>query len=137
MTKEEIVQMLKNDIKKWNDYIRQHPEEKIDLSGVNLEGEDLRTVVLRHADLRGANLIKANLMASDLEGADLRGADLGFASISASNLSFADFTGADVSFVNFRRCNMTGTKGLIPVNPWEYKIDPDTKTVRIVRDKPE
>jgi len=58
------------------EYLREHPNKRLDLKGA----------YLRRADLGGADLHEANLRQAYLEGADLRGANLGEANLWGVNL---------------------------------------------------
>ncbi len=112
--------------------------EKIDLSGVNLNGIDLKdswipSANLSKAYMRGADLQKANLEGADLIGthmepnpksgflrflpfigswfhqkSDLRWANLRGADLRWANLQEANLRGADLRFVNLNNVNLTG-----------------------------
>ncbi len=116
MNKDKLVKLLKTDTVKFNEYRKQHPDEKIDLSGVDLDEEDLRTVNLSNADLRNALLRVCNFMSANLSGADLRGADISFSKFSFANLENADFTGATIGKIRLNKTIVKGTKGLMANN---------------------
>src|SRR5258708_4395867 len=65
---------------------------RLDVSGQNLQGIDLREVVLSAANLSGAFLIRA-----DLSGAHLINANLSDADLSGALLIEADLSGATLS----------------------------------------
>ena len=78
------------------------PDERIDLRGIDLRGEDLAAARLRGcdlsgADLRGCDLSCAALQGVDLSRADLRGARLRGASLRAARLLGADLRQADLT----------------------------------------
>ena len=76
----------KKDMSEWNQWRKEHPDEK-----VLLEGADLQNAWLEGADLQNADLLEANL-----RGANLRRADLRHAYLWKSNLRNAEFSGADM-----------------------------------------
>ena len=96
----ELLELLKNNVKAFNDYRIRFPNQKIDffednLSEANLVGADLKEANLRYADfkeanLEGANLRYANLEQANLEGANLRRADLYYANLAEANLEGAN-----------------------------------------------
>lgn len=111
--------VLTKGIEFWNNWRKENPEIKPDLSEVDLEGFDLRWI-----DFSAVNLFKANLVCVDFTGAklwhaDLRGADLWKAKFYNANLTKADlswaylsdtkFAGANLSVVNFKRSILTNS----------------------------
>jgi uncharacterized protein YjbI with pentapeptide repeats/WD40 repeat protein/tetratricopeptide (TPR) repeat protein len=88
------------------------------LSGVDLNGADLRQARLAGADLSGAQLVTANLRGADLKGANLRGADLDFA-----ELQGADLTGADLSEVELTFPKLDDTTRIDPKWRLAWQID--------------
>jgi hypothetical protein len=74
---------------------------------VNLEGADLRGIVLNGASLQGAKLRGANLEGAILNGANLQGADLRGASLKGANLQGADLTGANLINSYLDKANFT------------------------------
>ena len=64
LTKEEMIALLKSDVKEWNKYVL-----RADLRNADLHGADLR-----NADLSGADLSYADLSCAKLSGADLSSA---------------------------------------------------------------
>ncbi|MEA5616900.1 pentapeptide repeat-containing protein [Cronbergia sp. UHCC 0137] len=76
-----------------------------DLSGINLQGANLKQTNLYHSNLSGANLHHANLegvilTAANLNGANLNLANLSEAILSASNLDHANLVGANLQRAN-------------------------------------
>ncbi len=90
-----------------------------DLSHMDFQGRDLRSVTwtgvdLQNADLRGADLRGAHLVGADMEhvrmaGAKVNGAKLVGADMEDSDLRSLDFTGADLIGTDFERSNLSGT----------------------------
>ena len=96
------VQTLKQGVLVWNQWRRQDPDVKPNLSEANLNQTNLvkvnlRQADLRKADLRNANLGRADLFKADLRNANLRGANLIEADLRGANLRGAIFTTADLS----------------------------------------
>jgi hypothetical protein len=101
----------------WNDWRRQSPDIRPDLSGAHLSGAhlsgaDLSGAKLREADLSGANLQKADLGRANLFEADLSGAYLGGAYLYSAQLVDTDLTGADLS-----GCRIFG------ISAWRLKLE--------------
>jgi len=112
-------------IKEWR---REHPRERLNLSGADLSWADLSRASLSRADLSDsdvhdadlreacldgailirANLLGANLFAASVRGADLVAADLRRANLSEANLSGANVAGANLLAASLRRSNVSG-----------------------------
>ena len=126
----EVVKKGKAAMEQWR---KQHPKERLDLSLASLNGADLTMADLSRANLKQADLIEANLSGADisrsilggarlmlavlietnLRGADLtlanlNGADLTMADLSRANLSQADLRIADLSRANLSRADLLG-----------------------------
>jgi uncharacterized protein YjbI with pentapeptide repeats len=76
MTKEDLVQLLREDITKFNQYRETTPHGRIDLRGVDLNGVDLSGANLCGVDFWGADLRWANLSEAELQGVYLVGASI-------------------------------------------------------------
>ena len=66
MANEEHLKILKQGVKKWNEWREENPDIKPDLQEANLST----------LDLRGANFKAANLLRADLPAVDVREANL-------------------------------------------------------------
>ncbi len=112
MTKEEMVDLLKSDVKKWNEWRKNDRDVLPDLQGADLSHTDLQKAdfsnadlteaKLIHADLTGADLSLANLHKTDLREADLTEADLQETDLTEANLRDADLTGARLISANLQ-----------------------------------
>lgn len=112
MANEEHLAILRQGIEVWNQWRRQYPEIKPDLSKAYLLAKylnkaDLSNVNLNEANFIGASLIKANLSAANLIGAKFFNAFLCGANLIEANLTEADFAGANLIEVNFNGANLT------------------------------
>jgi len=107
MANEEHVAILKKGVAAWNEWRRENPDIRPNLSGANL-----RRAHLYGADLSGADLSRADLSEADLSGADLSGANLSRADLSEAPLVSADLTGA----------NLTGSR-VYGVSVWRSKLE--------------
>ena len=118
MAKEHQLDLLKNDLSRWN--IWRTPFnmyaasllEEIDLQNADLHGAilvevELQAANLHKANLRDANLRDANLIQADLRGADLRNVNLRGAKLTQANLSGANLSGADLRGANLGNANLT------------------------------
>ena len=121
MNKQEWIELLKTDVKKWNK--KKDGAFIIDLSNTNLSGADLSDANLKYAnlgntnlrcadlsdaDLRGADLGNTNLRHADLRRADLRSAALGGAALGGADLRGADLRGANLSDADLGRSDLSG-----------------------------
>ncbi len=93
MTREELVQLLKN----------ASPEKPLDLSSKRLSGLDLSDV-----DFRGANLRSVRMNKTDLRGANLSGVNLDTAWMLGANLEGANLSGASLFSTQMMRANLKG-----------------------------
>ncbi len=101
MTREEALDLLKNDVARFNE-LRQNDQEHLDLSGVdlsrtNLKGADLRRIDFTGATFQGTNLSEAQFNGDILRDADLRGTDLTDANFHHARMQGADIRGAEIS----------------------------------------
>jgi len=92
-SREQVVELLKTDVTKFNEMRLETGRKPIDLSGVDLSGQDLG----------GADLGRCNLTGSNLRGANLQGAATG-----GAILDKADFRDTNLVDCNFHHCNMRG-----------------------------
>jgi hypothetical protein len=97
----------------WNEWRRQNPEVKPDLSEARLINADLERAVLDNADLRRADLSKAQLSHASLHSANLESAtlilaDLLGAVLNQANLSGTSFFGAFLFGTRLKSARLTG-----------------------------
>jgi hypothetical protein len=104
MANPEHLKILKQGVKVWNAWRKEHENERIDLSGANLSNAKLSPVDLSDANLNDAFLFGADLSRANLYDADLSGADL-----SEANLYSARLPGANLSGANLSGANLNGT----------------------------
>ena len=88
----------------WNQWRKEHPNEKPYLTGMNLWGGQFQGVNLSRAHLMGAGLRWA-----DFSNADFSSAHLSLANLKGACLNEADFTEANLSRTNLNRATFTGT----------------------------
>ena len=94
--------ILKQGVNVWNEWRKEHLDEKIDLMEAEHRGADLAG-----AYLFGANLFGANLRGGHFGGADLRGVNLTGADLTGADLAEAKLWEADLQGANFTRANLT------------------------------
>jgi len=104
MANQEHLDILKQGVKAWNHWRKEHQDIRPDLSGADLSGADLQEIhfnatYLSLANLREAQLNNANFFLADLSGVDFCGADLSGAYLNSAYLSGADLSGANFSRV--------------------------------------
>jgi hypothetical protein len=88
MADEAQLKILKQGVKAWNQWRKDHSDKEIELRGADLLG-----ALLQGADLHEANLSRSTLIGARLQGANLEGANLVGSSLGQANLSHADITG--------------------------------------------
>ena len=113
MANRQQLQLLKRNVKDWNQWRKDNPKTRINLFGARLTKAELFKVNLSEANLSVARLWKANLSEANLSGADLSGTDfieanLSRANFSGANLTEIDFSGANLTEANFSETNLTG-----------------------------
>src|SRR5262245_507483 len=92
---------------------RSRPRYRFDLSGIDLQGKNLRGIDLSHlaldrAMLRGADLTGANLDGASLERAELAGAVLDAARLrEGCNLRYANLSGVSAREADFQTADLT------------------------------
>lgn len=111
MANPEHLAILKQGVEVWNQWRRENPELRTDLSKAdlfkaNLRGAHLFEIGLSGADLRGADLSGANIIKADLKGANLNEADLSGARLRGADLRGSDFSGADIERANLGKVNL-------------------------------
>ena len=127
MLKKGLFNLLRSDVRQWNEWRERHPTREIDLGEVNLRGTelteanlsrvnfcsaDLSGTILRHANCRDANFIWANLSEANLNHANLGGADffrtnLYGANLNRANCSQARFIEAELSRANLSEAELS------------------------------
>jgi uncharacterized protein YjbI with pentapeptide repeats len=95
--------ILKQGVDVWNEWISEHVDIKPNLRRANLKEADLRGIFLIGADLSYANLKEANLAGAYLNGANLKEANL-----KEAELDEAHLTGADLSGARLVEANLSG-----------------------------
>ena len=127
MANQEQIERLRRSIDEWNEWRREQPEIRPDLSNADLSGANLseanlskaylfwttlNSANLFEADLRQAYLNRAYLFKADLRGTNLRDANLRRARLNGADLSYANlteanFTRADLSYANLTEADLT------------------------------
>lgn len=117
-----LVELLKQGVRQWNEWREQQRVIRPDLrnadlrgtylggghvNATNLSGANLRDTDLRGANLEGVRLYGAYLNGAYLNGADLRGAQLGGADLSGADLSGALLNGAALYSADLSRANLS------------------------------
>ena len=107
MSKQELLEALKNDPVEFKRLRTEDPRADLDLRGADLAGCDLRGVnlagaTLKDSCLRGSNCTGANLRFADLTDADVRDVELGEANLHQSVLAGADLEGSNLGDIESR-----------------------------------
>ncbi len=122
MANQEQLDILKQGVKVWNQWTREHSDIRPDFVKANLAEANLQGVYLRGANLSRANLSQANLVEANLDRAYLQGVNFREANLSRANLSWTDFSRADlretnldqsvIMFTVFGDVDLSAVKGL-------------------------
>jgi TIR domain/Pentapeptide repeats (8 copies) len=122
MVNQEHLDILKQGVKVWNEWRKEHPDIRANLTGADLGRAYLKDADLKDADLSRADLSRANLHGADLTDAILTGAILTDANFTDANffgavlsrayLSNAILTGATVGYTTFGYVDLSALKGL-------------------------
>jgi hypothetical protein len=104
--------MLKEDVRAWNEWRVQNPSTRPDLTEADLRGAFLQEADLRGANLQGAGLIGTDLRSANLQDANLRGASLEGADLTRVDLREAYFTRTNLQDANLQGAILEGAQGL-------------------------
>ena len=102
MANPEHLEILKQGVEVWNQWMKENPRITPDLSQADLKGVELNGV-----NLRAANLCKTELSKADLSKGELSGADLNNASLTEAYLSGTYLIRANLSYVNLNFAHLT------------------------------
>lgn len=118
----EHLDILKQGVKVWNEWLKKpsgvFPDlydsdlSGADFSNANFVRADLSFANLSAADLSQADLTDANLSQSDLSGANLSGTSLFDANLSGANLDGTVFTDAIIGMTTFANVDLSTANGL-------------------------
>ncbi|NTV66218.1 MAG: pentapeptide repeat-containing protein [Chlorobaculum sp.] len=123
MANEEQLKILRQGVEAWNQWRKENPVTKIDLSGADLRGIDLSGIdlsdaylsfadltgtVSRDANFRGAYLATAKLERADFKRTNLTGTNLWLAKLKKANLTDANLTDAELLLSNLNGADLNG-----------------------------
>ncbi len=113
MGNQKHIDLIKKGVDAWNLWRKENPDEKPDLSNINLSHGDLSNADLSDTNLWEANinnsrLLRASLQRANLCFANLSNADLRWADATNADLTEADLTGADLSHILLMDANCWG-----------------------------
>lgn len=106
LSKNEIINLLKTDVNKFNRLRIAKKITNVDLRGADLRGADLRRANLIEADLSEADLSGAKLFGASLQRAIMVNAIMVSADLSYATLYDADLSRADLSYANLSNANL-------------------------------
>jgi len=98
MANPEHLAILKQGVKQWNEWRKEHPDVR----------PNLRAAIRVEVDLRKRDLTEANLHGADLNGADLSEAVLSGANLSLAVLSWTNLSRTNRSAANLSEANLSG-----------------------------
>jgi uncharacterized protein YjbI with pentapeptide repeats len=103
MPNKELLEILKQGVKVWNEWREEHPSVEPDLFHTNLSFVNLNKVNLRLANISESNLKKTKFWGANFSGANLSFCDLSGALLRGANLRGANLTESDVSWANISK----------------------------------
>jgi uncharacterized protein YjbI with pentapeptide repeats len=106
MANEEHVAMLKRGVAAWNEWRRENPDIRPDLSEADLRKASLSEAALDEVNLSGADLSEGNLIMANLDRANLSKANLSGADLYEAHVHKANLNGANLSRAALRRANL-------------------------------
>ena len=109
-SKEELVRILKSNIKNFNKYREETNFENLDLSGADLTGTNLCRARLDNVILKDAELNFAYLHSADLKNSDLSDLTVGRADMTEADLTGATINGGDLTNTILYGANLTKVK---------------------------
>jgi uncharacterized protein YjbI with pentapeptide repeats len=108
MADQQHLNLLKKNVRTWNQWQKQHSNTHPDLRNADLSSAQLSFAQLQRADLHRAKLCNTLLCNANLRYVDLSGADLIYANLNHADLSHADLTGANLSYAKLQHTNLNG-----------------------------
>src|SRR2546427_815662 len=120
MADQELLEILKSGVQKWNAWRTGHPGIHANRGAANPSDAGPSRADPSAADLDGANLTGAELAVANLSDANLSGADLNGANLSGANLSGANLSHtvlAETVFGNVDLRNATGLESCKHLGP--------------------
>ncbi len=122
MADQEHLGVLKQGVKTWNQWRKEHPDIHPNLVGAELSGADLRKADLSEAnftkaDLSGVDFCDARFHNDTIPGGFLTGTDFCEANLSRANLAGTDLTHVNLLGTNLSDANLTNarfSKAIIP-----------------------
>jgi uncharacterized protein YjbI with pentapeptide repeats len=94
---ERLLQAAQENIELWNEWRKNNPDLKIDLSDADLSGANLSDADLSDSNLTNAKLLYANLTCANLSNGNLSNANLTGANLNGANLIKADLSNANLT----------------------------------------
>ena len=125
MINRKLIDLLRSDVRQWNEFREKYPTREIDfievnlrgtnlseanLSGVNFCSADLSQTILQKTNCHKASFIWANLSESSFSDADLSEADFFNANLHGATLSRANCSNARFTRANLSRANLDETE---------------------------
>lgn len=119
MSDQNLIEIIKEGSKNWNEWRSNKQHSNLDLTGANLSGLDLSGCNFKKVNLAGANFSnstlknadfwQANLWFTNLNKCNLQNSCFQLASLLSTDFSDADISNCDFTMASFVRCNMEGT----------------------------
>lgn len=106
LAKEDLVKMLRSNIKAFNKYREDTNNEPLDLSDIKLQGTTLTGANLQNIDFSTTNFEYANLVSANLSNCNLKNALLIYSNLNQANLTGADMETADCTGAQLEGANL-------------------------------
>ena len=110
LSKEELANLLMNDIERFNEEITGKAIDlsELDLSGINIEGAIFDNVDLTSSSFADSNLTDVKFLGCDLTSVDFNRANLVECAFNESVLNGTDFSYSRVDYCNFSDADLAG-----------------------------
>jgi uncharacterized protein YjbI with pentapeptide repeats len=108
MANKEHLRILRQGVDRWNQWRKDKPSVRPNLSKANLSDANLISANLSYANLFSADLYSAALFSADLDHANLSEANLSHARIIKANLSYANLFRTQALDADLRKATLTG-----------------------------
>jgi len=112
-TKDELVNLIKEDQEEFNNYTEKHKDEGIDLTEVDISGTTFSDINFFNIDFSSTNFADSHLTDVKFENCDLTSSDFTRTTLTectffGSILNGTDFSYSTVDFCNFNEADMAG-----------------------------
>ena len=110
MANRKLVNLLRTDVRQWNEFREKYPNRKVDFTEVNLRGANLSEANLSSVNFCSADLSQASLQKTNCHKTSFIWANLSESSFNYADLGEADFFNTNLYGANLSRANCSNTR---------------------------